>query len=128
MANKLQRYKPQRHGITYCSSFCGRGCTWDEFQVAKRDAKKLATSLGKGWKVRVWENLGWHYCANSPCGRIKVHKGHNDYFAFLGEPDSCGGRWSADGKTARSAIRNVIAMAKAELKEINAHITGLPNF
>ena len=130
MANKLQRYKPIRQGSIYCSPFCGRKCTWDEFQVAKQDAKKLTASLGKGWKSNVWENLGWHYSVISPCGRIKVHKEHEyqDYFAFLGEPDSPGGRWSADGKTAREAIRAVIAMAKAELKEINAHLAGLPNF
>ena len=125
MANKLQRYKPQHRGTTYCSSFCGRGCTWDEFQLAKRDAKKLATSLGKGWKPDVWENLGWHYRVWSPCGRISVHP---HYTAFLGDPFESGGRWAEHGKTARSAIRNVIAVAKAKLEEINANIVGLPNF
>jgi len=118
-------HKPQHRGKKYCAPFCGRGCTWDEFQTAKRDAKKLATSLGKGWKPNVWENLGWHYSAISPCGRIKVHKG---FIAFLGDPDSSGGRWAEHGKTAKSAIRNTIAVAKAELKKIGGYLTGLPNF
>jgi hypothetical protein len=74
-----------RRGHLYCAAFCGRGCTWAEHQDAQKKGKALAKRLGKGWTVRLWENLGWHYEVISPCGRIKVSNGYGgSYTAFLG--------------------------------------------
>src|SRR4051812_35218771 len=71
-------WKPRRIGPLYCSPACGGRCTWEEHQAALRAAQSLATNLEtltgrRGWKLVIWENLGWHSKAVSPCGRIKVH-------------------------------------------------------
>jgi hypothetical protein len=50
----------QPNGV-YCSAGCGHHCTRAEFDRATKGAKKLAAKLGKGWKPRVWENMGWFY-------------------------------------------------------------------
>jgi hypothetical protein len=109
---------------TYCSPACGGGCSRESYEKAHVSAKKLASRLGKGWTPSVWENLGWHYCVISPCKRIKVHCNGN-YTAYLGEPNSTGGRWAESGKTPESAIKKTVAAAKADLKKIGACIAGL---
>lgn len=86
-----------------------------EYEAARLAGKSLAKTLGRGWTWKVWENLGWHYKAISPCGRIKVTS-HN--CAFLGDPGSSGGRWAEHGRTPKSAVRNVIAAAKKDLAKI----------
>ena len=48
------------------------------FEAACAAGLKLAAKLGDGWSARVWENLGWHYEAWSPNGRIRV----NEYQTF----------------------------------------------
>ena len=93
-------------------------------------AKKLADELTKmelmrfrgrvRWRVSIWENVGWHYCVISPCGRWKVHPHHkgNDvtkkieiYNAFLGNKGTIGGYYAESGKTVRAAI--VVTARKA---------------
>jgi len=134
-------WKPKRRGAIYCSPACGANCTWAEHQWAKREAKVLAKHLGKGWEPRVWENMRWFWKVVSPCDRIKVHPTYDrradsaidmlaslvpvSYLAFLGTPDSAGGKWSASGDTPGAAIRNVVAKAIADLAEIQASIGGL---
>lgn len=48
--------------------------------VAKATA--LAEQMGYGWKVDVWENLGWQYCVKR--GALEVHPatggGYHCYF------------------------------------------------
>ena len=127
-----RRYGPGRK--FYCAPWCGFNCTWAAYKAAKKAGAALAKRLGKGWAVRIWENGNWHYSATSPCGRIKVHANIDrnrkrpkvmDYTAFLGEPESCGGRWAEHGKTPRAAVRNVVAVARADLARIEASISGL---
>lgn len=117
-----------------CAPWCGRGCTRAEHDRAKRRGKALAKSLGRGWTVRVWENLGWHYAAHSPCGRIKVHESRiktsgrqmtEPFTAFLGEATTVGGRWAAHGRTPQEAVAAVIAQARAELEKIQALVEGI---
>ena len=74
---KDRSWKPVRRGALYCAPACGRGCTWREYNTARKKAAALAKRLGPRWTSRVWENLGWHYAAVSPCGRGQVH-GHGD--------------------------------------------------
>lgn len=58
-------WKPRRYfkeeKLRYCSPACGAHCTKVDFDFATEQAHRLAVKIGKGWKVRVWENLGWHY-------------------------------------------------------------------
>jgi ABC-type phosphate transport system ATPase subunit len=48
------------------------------YQCSKRDAEQAAHDAlklmnGKGWKVRIWENLGWHYCIYRGDGEISIY-------------------------------------------------------
>ena len=123
---KQLSWKAVRRGLIYCAPACGGQCTWADYQKAKKNAKALAASLGKEWTTHVWENLGWHYMAVSPCQRISVGPG---FTAFLGDRGKPGcGRWAEHGKTAKQAVRNVIAVAKADLHKISAMIFDLPRF
>lgn len=113
-------WKAVRRGKIYCAPCCGFNCTWEAFQKANREARKLATSLGKGWSPRVWENRGWCFAARSPCRHISVHKhGQGDYTAYLSSGTNCmGGQWVGRGKTAKGSVRSVIALAENDLREI----------
>lgn len=133
-------WTPVRNGDIYCSPLCGMGCTHEAFLTAHNRANLLCKRLDrttkiKGWTKRVWENLGWHYSAISPCGRIKlhthhfaankVHKAFISYTAFLGDKDSSGGTWAEHGDTPAEAVKKVIAVAKAQLAKIDAVLNGL---
>lgn len=98
---------------------------------AQHDATALCLTLGGAntkWTPRVWENLGWHYGAISPCGRIKVYPlgMSRGYHAFFGSEDSSGGRWVESASTAKAAIRKVVARGIRERDEIDDMLRGLP--
>lgn len=113
-------WTPVANGLIYCAPACGHGCTQIQYGTAIHQAMALAMKLGPGWEPNVWENLGWHYKAISPCGLIKVHKPQDGlYTAFFGTPDS-GGRWFADNRTPKGAVAAVIAVAQAEADGIKA--------
>lgn len=80
---KKLSWKPRRRGAIYCAPACGRGCTHNEYLAAVRDAKALAKELGEGWKVRVTENLGWHFSAYRD--HIQVHPSVNGWFALISD-------------------------------------------
>lgn len=133
----------ERKGGKYCAPWCGAGCTWAAYQLAKRRARALAKHMGKGWTFRVHENMGWHYNVISPCRRISLHEYWsgvdkdagivdklaklvpNHYSAFLGEVDSGTGRWVGDGATPEEAVRDAVARGEDNLAKIGALITGL---
>lgn len=122
---------PVLDGEYYCSPWCGYRCTVEMHKKAQRRAFELCQTLGKGWTPRVWENLGWHFEAISPCGRLKVsYAGHagSSYIAFLGDAGSTGGRWVEHGQTPESACRKVIRRGHDELREVHALIDDLPKF
>ena len=60
MATK-SNWKPVLRGRVYCSSACGGGCTKAAYDECVKKAKALAKRMGKGWKIRVNENLGWYW-------------------------------------------------------------------
>lgn len=55
-------WKPIHKRDLYCAPACGRGCTYIEYRKAKDDGKRVKALLAnpQGWKIRVFENLGWH--------------------------------------------------------------------
>jgi hypothetical protein len=99
---------------------------------AHREATALCLTLGgvsTKWRPRVWENLGWHYGAISPCGRLKVYPLSvlTGYHAFLGDAGTNGcGRWVESGRTAQAAIRKVVARGLRERGEIDDLLRDLP--
>lgn len=119
-------WEPIRLGDVFCAPACGRGCTFDEYTAAHDNGAALAGYLGEGWTWKVHENLGWHFQAISPCGRIKVvgNRRHG-YTAFLGEVDFPGGRWSEHGKLPEQAVAAVLRKAKVERDEIAQLLNGL---
>ncbi len=108
-----------------CASWCGHGCTEQQYQTAVRHGAALAKQLGKKWKSRVWENMGWHFAAVSPCGRLEVHRdGERSFTAYLGE-DLPGGRWAEGAMTAAAAVKAVVREAKLEQALVTALVEGL---
>lgn len=107
-------WRPRRRGDTYCAPACGHGCKRAAFEAAERKAKRLAAKLGKGWRPRVWENLGWHYSATRP--HLAVHPSvDGGYTAFLNRrPKSSGGHWTAYYATPAGAVLRVITAARME--------------
>lgn len=107
-----------------------RWATKAEYQAAtaaKALVKRLNKSCGKGWGKRVWENLGWHYMAISPCGRLKVGPtSDGSYLAFVGPSEDrfMGGRWVGAGATPEDAITDVVETAQKELVELTRLLIG----
>lgn len=115
-----RRWTPRRRGHIYCSPGCGAGCTFAAFERAETEAAKLAKKLGRDWTPRVWENLGWHYEARSPCDRIRVSpfvfRGKiESYTAFIGDPEGAGGIWTGSGSNPTTALEEAKKQARAAL-------------
>ena len=102
-----------------CAAWCGRGCTLGEYRVAVVAARRLAARLGPGWKVDVFENMGWHFSVVSRCDRMKVHQDGGTFTAYFGEPGP-GGRWVAAAKTPRRAVARVVRAARRDLRRLKA--------
>lgn len=124
-------WKPVRRDHIYCAPACGGGCTYAKYKAAVKAVNALKKRLGKGWKGRVHENLGWFYNVVSPCGRVKVSgpSGYGDewYTAYLGEAadPTCSGKWAESANTAEEAIAKVVAAAKRDLFALGAILKGL---
>ncbi|MCP4201831.1 MAG: hypothetical protein GY769_07855 [bacterium] len=110
--------KPRWRRTIYCSPACGFGCTRVQYELAVSRGERLARSLGEDWKPRIWENVGWRYCARR--GGLEVHPAGSGYIAILGEPDSPGERWCEPGDTPENAIRKVVEVAKEEIAGLQA--------
>ena len=138
---KKLSWKAVRRGDIYCAPACGANCTWAAYQKALERGRLCADELGKGWTVRVYENMGWHTAVVSPCKRVKVsiHPVHGtpsetligtlcNYTAFLGDADdvSCSGKWAENGDTPAEAVNNVVRVAMEDLARLNAYIRALP--
>ena len=52
-------------------------------QQAEQAGKVLKSKLGPGWKIRVWENFGWHVCASAANGHISVYDGGDGYSCLM---------------------------------------------
>ena len=62
---------------------------------AEKLGKKLLKKLGIGWKLEVWENLGWHYATtNGPLNVSEFYRGKEEisYFCLMSDnPKLAGG-------------------------------------
>lgn len=120
---KKLSWKPVRRGDVYCAPACGRGCKLEEYDRAVAGAEALAKDLGRGWKVRVWENLGWFFEVSRGGLRVSPILGRGNegpYMAFLDRAGEVGAIWSEDGETAREAIHAVIWRARKHVAELMA--------
>lgn len=122
------RWKPVRRGAIYCSPACGGGCTYEAYLQATIAAHKLALQCGTGFTPRVWENLGWHYAANSKSNQIKVHPyggGIRGYTVFFGSPDSPGGKYAIQDKSLKKALRAGFERVQKDARDTNTLLREL---
>jgi hypothetical protein len=112
-------WEPVHKGEIYCSPACGHGCKKEEYRDALELAHALVRKLGKGWKPRVWENIGWHYEARTLDEKMSVSPlvSVPGFHSFLGSGGP-GGRWVGHGGTPQEAVAEALAKAKAEAHEI----------
>lgn len=94
---------------------------------SKADATKAAKKVlklmeGKGWKINVWENMGWHFMVGS--GPVSVHASENrsgktQYCSMVNSEPGCFGpglaMWTETGMryydpncAARVAVINML--------------------
>lgn len=100
-------------------------------QAEKWAKKTLAMMNGKGWKLRIWENLGWHYCVENKNGLCVSPSVGNEYFASLNE-DCCGdlGVWHFGTKIFKNpndAVNEKLKDARKVVDELNAMVTKAEN-
>lgn len=123
MKQKKLSWKPQRSGNSYCSPACGHGCKWDEYQAAGRAAEALVARLSLRWKPIVWENLGWHFCAELTLPKklrglfdgIRIYPNHGngeEYWASYGTSQGL-------GKTPRAALQKLTAALRTQADQID---------
>ena len=89
---KKLSWKAVRRGDIYCAPACGARCTYEAYKNAVESAKATVKLMQpqKGWKIRVWENLGWHWEIKK--GNLEVHFSHpsRQYWATLSEDGGSG--------------------------------------
>jgi len=92
--------------------------------IMKVDAEVRALALkkkmkGKGWKTRVWENMGWFFEVKN--GPITVIGEEGSYFAMVGRDGSGNGCWTCGScenfKDPNRAVAVAVKHARKQLDE-----------
>ena len=106
-----------------CSRWCGCGCTQAQYERAVADGKALLLTLGRGWRIDVWENGGWHYKAVSGVAEISPNirnwpkrklEGYTCF--FQSKPQIV-----TKGATAHEALNAAVAEARAIAESLTTH-------
>lgn len=112
-----------------CASWCGGGCTQEQFDEATSTAWKLAVELGEGWTIRVWENLGWHFSLISPSRTIKVSgaRSRGGYTALISPPGEVYGTTGLTGRgdAPRAAVENTVALTRERIAQLEQWLEGV---
>lgn len=111
-------------GDEFCSPGCGHGCTLEQYQAATVQADALMRMLGRGWRPEVWEKLGWSASVVSPCGRIRVRP--RTAFGVTSYDANLCGRWATSARDPRSAVVEVVKLAREAVDEMVAMVRDLP--
>jgi hypothetical protein len=130
-------WKPIRRGLIYCSSACGHDCTKAEYDKAFSEARTtLAKMKTRGWKIRVWENMGWHWSlTNALCG-MSLHTTHDvrglTFWGMMADGDcknaqhgSCG--FQSCSHNSKDPNKAVTQLFKSSLPWFEAQARGLAN-
>lgn len=91
--------------------------------LAISKAKKLLKKVkGKGWKISVWENLGWHYCLRGDFISLYEHQDKTYHAMISTDIDGIGGlaMWTGNRyyKNPNTAINYAIKKAEKCLAEL----------
>jgi len=102
--------------------------------MTKSEAKERGEALlkmmkGKGWKLSIWENMGWHFSVKN--GGITVHPSYSSgYVTYLGLDDDdtkpYGGQafWT-EKKSYADPNEAVIEQMRIALKFVNGCVVTL---
>lgn len=99
---------------------------------AERGAQALRRKLkGKGWKIKLWENMGWHYCLQ--LGPLRVDRDRSDgfYSVLMGEKqeDNVGGSYlwlvRAGFLDPNCAVTMQIRKARKTVDRLNALVNSV---
>ena len=96
---------------------------------ATREGKRLLGLLkGKGWKLRVHENCGWHFAATNKRHALEVYPASTDGWFCLPMPSYSGlcdtGIYRDPNATVRGTMRSV-AKEVAEYAEIGRRVSTI---
>jgi len=91
-------------------------------EEATKAGKALKKKLGKQWKIRVWQNMGWHYCCYLGKGFISVYPSFDgDEFHCMLDltmPFAGDCRWTKDApydKDPRKVVSATLRLANKRL-------------
>lgn len=125
MAQQKPSWKPRRRGPVYCAPACGAGCTIVAYDRAGFIGLEWQKKLGPGWKIHVWENMGWFVKLTK--GNLEIHPPQaadrtDSVHVFLNPTKTVGGmgNFTVHHKDPLRAMRKLIAEAaerKANLEE-----------
>jgi len=91
---------------------------------AKEAAKVLKAKVGKNWKIKVWKNLGWHYCVYRLPVSIyeNIHGDKFSWTVFIGaEVGIARPVFIGDSaESPRAAVQAALSNAEADLSEQTA--------
>lgn len=119
-------WKPIRKGRTYCSPACGCKCTYEDYKKARKlalDTRKVMYNP-KGWKIRVWENAGWHSSLERGGLQLYIHTYTFDdrpsYSVLFSRNNSGGGEvfWGLGNKSFRDPNKAVLEQLRQARKFI----------
>ena len=81
--------------------------------------KDVKSVISGKWKLRVWENLGWHCCVDSDI--ISIHINTYSWTKEDKTPYTCyiGNIWVEDGKTPKQAYKKAFKQFDTYRKSIN---------
>jgi len=82
---------PILRGDTFCSPWCGCGCTLASYNAACAAADELAARMGSGWAPDVWENGGWNYRVRKGCLTILPQRETQRWSAWIEPKIAVGG-------------------------------------
>lgn len=111
-------------GHIYCGSRCGAGCTRQAFDRCLIEGSALASRMGHGWKLIVWENLGWHCKIQKGVCEIYPSSGHRaitSYQVYFNSIRQTLGK----GSTPEEALQCAVDEARAISNELLADIASL---
>jgi hypothetical protein len=126
-------WKPKLKGNIYCSSACGGGCNRKDYDKAVKAGKKWANKLGRGWKYRVWENLGWHvkvlkneFCIHLEYGKpgcaylnpVKNIGGFGNFYTHGNQPIDMMKKMVTEAIERRDNLNTTIVIAQQVIEEM----------
>jgi hypothetical protein len=113
-------WKAELKGPIFCAPACGNNCTLAAYKKAKSDAKKCLRQLKyKGFKINVWENVGWHWELYK--GGLHLYNSGDNFFTLLSECGKSGGHgfWNTSfrHKDPNKVITDQLKAAKSFIKK-----------